>query len=116
MAYLKNVKSGIFTLNKQETNQDDIELLEFIASIVIDTSKGGIENNIKDMEEEYLEKYREIGNEENSISFVEEQNDDINILENNENLKYYNEYGGFSPDGKEYLIKITKQKRPDLLK
>ena len=111
MAYLKNVKSGIFTLNKQETSQDDIELLEFIASIVIDTSKGGIENNIKDMEEEYLEKYREIGNEENSISFVEEQNDDINILENNENLKYYNEYGGFSPDGKEYLIKITKQNR-----
>ena len=28
-----------------------------------------------------------------------------------EKIKYYNEYGGFSEDGKEYLIKITKENR-----
>ena len=35
-----------------------------------------------------------------------EQQDSINILNDTEKVKYYNEYGGFSADGKEYLIKI----------
>ena len=26
-------------------------------------------------------------------------------------LKYYNEYGGFSQDGKEYIIKLNKDNR-----
>lgn len=42
---------------------------------------------------------------------LDEENDDINILENKEKLKYYNEYGGFSEDGKEYLIKVNKRER-----
>jgi len=28
-----------------------------------------------------------------------------------ENLKYYNEYGGFSEDGKEYIIKTNKNNK-----
>lgn len=32
-------------------------------------------------------------------------------MEEYNNLKYYNEYGGFSQDGKEYLIKINKENR-----
>lgn len=32
-------------------------------------------------------------------------------LEEYKDLKYYNEYGGFSQDGKEYLIKINKENR-----
>ncbi len=32
-------------------------------------------------------------------------------MEEYDNLKYYNEYGGFSQDGKEYLIKINKENR-----
>ena len=35
---------------------------------------------------------------------------EIDILKSNEN-KYYNGYGAFSPDGKEYLIKVNKQNR-----
>ena len=34
---------------------------------------------------------------------------EINIEQ--DNLKYYNEYGGFSSDGKEYLIKVNKENR-----
>ena len=111
MSYLKNIRTGIFSLNKGEISKEDIELLEFVSSIIIDSSKGGLENSLKEMEEEYLENNKEIGNEENKIYFEEELNDDINILENKEELKYYNEYGAFSNDGKEYLIKVNKENR-----
>ena len=111
LAYLKNARGGIFSLSKGEVDNKDIELLEFISSIIIDSSKGGLENSIKELEEEYLEKYKQISEEENIPTLIEEINDDINILENKEILKYYNEYGGFSEDGKEYLIKVDKQNR-----
>ena len=35
----------------------------------------------------------------------------MDIIKDKENLKYYNEYGGFSADGKEYWIKINQNKR-----
>ena len=111
MGYLKNIKGGIFTLSKNEIDKKDIKLLEFVATIIINSAKGGLQNNIKDIEEEYLGRYKQIGNEEIDLNFVEEPNDDINILENKEYLKYFNEYGGFSTDGKEYLIKINKKNR-----
>lgn len=110
LAYLKNAKGGIFSLSKGEIAKKDIELLEFVSAIVIEGSKGSLKNAICDLEEGYLEKYKDIGEDENRVTLVEEDGD-INILENKENLKYYNEYGGFSEDGKEYLIKINKQER-----
>ena len=111
MGYLKNTRSGIFSLNKEEITKEDAELLEFVSTIIIDSSKGSIENNLKEREEEYLEKYKNIGEEEQVVCFEEESNDDINILENKDILKYYNEYGAFSEDGKEYLIKVDKENR-----
>ena len=111
MGYLKNQKGGIFTLSKDEINEDDKELIEFLAKIIIDSKKGNLENNIKEIEENYLENYKTIGEEEKIGQIIEEDNNDIDILENKENLKYYNEYGGFSEDGKEYLIKTNKENR-----
>ena len=113
MGYLKNIKGGIFTLSKGEIDKKDIQLLEFICAISIDSKKGGIKNAIQEKEEQYIEKYKQIGEEANNPILIEDNNTDIDILENKENLKYYNEYGGFSPDGKEYLIKInSKNKLP----
>lgn len=38
---------------------------------------------------------------------------EIDLLANTDELKYYNWYGAFSKDGKEYIIKINKnQKTP----
>lgn len=91
-------------------DEQDINLLEILATIVIDSSKGTLENNIKDIEEEYFEKNK-ILEEEHQLLLEEENTNDIDILENNKELKYYNEYGAFSPDGKEYLIKVNKQNR-----
>lgn len=111
MGYLKNQRGGIFTLSKEEIAKKDIDLLEFLATIIIDSDKGGLKNNIKELEENYLEKYKEIGEEVKNPQLVEENNDDIDVLAKPEDLKYYNEYGGFSSDGKEYLIKVNKENR-----
>ncbi len=112
MSYSKNIKGGIFTLVKGEVDKKDICLLELVATVTIDGAKGGLENNIKDIEEEYLDKYKIVDeSEQQSTIIYEEENEDIDILENSEKLKYYNEYGGFSEDGKEYLIRINKENR-----
>ena len=109
MSYLKNTRGGIYILSREEIELEDIELLEFVSTIIIDSKKGGIENNIKDLEEEYLEKYELIEEKKSENSDVEK--DDIDISLDSENMKYYNEYGGFSKDGKEYLIIINKEHR-----
>ena len=111
MGYLKNIRGGIFTLTKGEVDKKDIELLEFLAVICIDSDKGGLKNNIKELEDNYLEKYKQIGDEIQKPQWEEEEKEDIDILAKKENLKYYNEYGAFSADGKEYLIKVDTQNR-----
>ena len=111
MSYLKNIRGGIFELSKSEISKEDSELLEFVAKVIIDSSKGGLENALKDLEEEYLEKYKSIENEQKNILIEQEDTSNIDILQNTEKLKYYNEYGAFSEDGKEYLIRINKENR-----
>jgi len=111
MGYLKNIKGGIFTLSRGEVDKRDIELLEFISAITIDSKKGGIRNSIKEKEEEYIERYKQTGEESSKLIVSEEDSEDIDVLNNKENIKYYNEYGGFSSDGKEYLIRINKENR-----
>ena len=111
MSYLKNIKGGIFTLVKSEIDKKDICLLELIACVTVDGKKGGLENNIKDLEEEYLDKYKLVNENETNLILQDEIDKDIDILENSEKLKYYNEYGGFSEDGKEYLIRVNKENR-----
>lgn len=110
MSYLKNIKGGIFILNKNETDKKDIEILDFLATIVIDSKYGGLKNNIKELEEEYLEKYKQIGDEIKTQVIANEEGD-IDILEDYQNLKYYNEYGAFSENGEEYLIRVNKENR-----
>ena len=111
LAYLRNIRGGIFELSKNEISKEDLELLEFVSKIIIDGSRGGIKNSLKDIEDEYIENYRNIENENEQILIEQENQENINILQNTEELKYYNEYGAFSPDGKEYLIKVNKDNR-----
>lgn len=111
LSYLKNIRGGIFELSKNEISKEDLELLEFVAKIIIEGNKGGLENAIKDLEEEYLEKYKSVGNEVENIIIDSENTENIDILQDKEKLKYYNEYGAFSTDGKEYLIKANKENR-----
>lgn len=68
---------------------------------------GSILRQIKDLEEEYLENIKEISDESNLRVIPEEDNYASSLI--TEELKYYNDYGGFSEDGTEYKIKVSKE-------
>ena len=112
LSYMRNVKGGIFTISKNEISMEDAELFEFVATLVIDSHKGDLEYAIQDMEEDYLNKIPKIDDEVfEEKQELEDKTPQEDILQNKETLKYYNEYGAFSEDGKEYLIKLDKNNR-----
>ena len=111
LAYLKNIRGGIFQLNKNEIDKKDMELLEFVATVIIDSNKGSLKNAISDIEEEYFEKTKVLEDEESSIVIKEEKIENNSFFKIDDDLKYFNEYGAFSSDGKEYLIKLNRKNR-----
>lgn len=109
LMHLLNIKGGIFILNANEI--EDKDLLEFRANLILDAHYGNIKNTIKELEEEYIQtlpKEDKIKRQYKQMTEYEKKTSLINI----ENLKYYNEYGAFSEDGKEYIIKMTKDNKP----
>lgn len=110
LGYKKNIRGGIFCLSKNEISADDLNLLKFVSSITIDTHKGDLEYIIKDLEDEYLRNLKDIP-EEKEINVIEEKIPEKIDIFQDENKKYFNEYGAFSADGKEYLIKTNSKNR-----
>ena len=109
LGFLKNITGGIFNLNINEMDKKDVELLKFVANITINGEKGGIKNCLNELEEKYIEKYKNISDEiQKDVLIEEDNNEDVDIIKD---LKYFNEYGGFSEDGKEYLIKVNTKNR-----
>ena len=100
LSYLIN--NRIFVLNSNEI--ENKEILKFKANLIIDASKGSLENIILELEEEYLQKYIK---KENKNIFKEETEFEKYSVKQLD-LKYQNEYGGFSSDGKEYIICADK--------
>jgi len=109
-AFLKNINGGIFVLSQSEMDIQDVNLIKFVSSLVIDSHLGNLENVIKDMEDEVLDNYRTIEKAEPVVS-EEDATKDIDMISNTTNAKYYNEYGAFSEDGKEYIIKVNKENK-----
>ena len=110
MEYLKNIRGGIFILNTNQLEEEDLKLIEFKANIVIDAKKGDIETGLKDLEEEYLKTLDNIGLDAKIEYIIQEETNNV-INTDNSNLKYNNEYGGFSEDGKEYIIKTNQNNK-----
>ena len=97
--YLKNINSGLFILNSNEIEKEDLDVIEFKSKIIIDSTKGGIEEFIKTHKKRKLEipeKVEFVSNEE----MIEKQE---------EELLFDNGYGGFSKDGKEYKFAVNKE-------
>ena len=107
LAYMQNQKGGIFVLSNLEKNAKRI--LEYRANLLINAQLGNVSRQIKDYEEEYLDSIKEMGEEVEAIPILEEEVQ-RKALEADK-LKYYNEYGGFSSDGTEYLIRVNKDER-----
>lgn len=66
---------------------------------------------MKDLEEEYLETVPSLDKPKTQYNKTPNYEKRTNIIDI-ENLKYFNEYGGFSEDGKEYMVKMTKDVKP----
>ena len=110
-AFLKNIYGGIFVLSKSEMDIQDVNLIKFVSSLVIDSHLGNLENVIKDMEDEVLDNYRITENMNEKILEQEDTTKDVDIIGNLQNPKYYNEYGAFSEDGREYIIQTNKENK-----
>ncbi len=111
LMYMLNQKGGIFILNANEI--EDVDLFEFRANLIIDAHSGNMKTFIKELEEEYLETIPKQERKIKQYKKVPEYEKRTNLI-NMENLKYYNEYGGFSENGKEYIIKVTKDIKPQV--
>ena len=94
LSYMQNVNGGIFVLNNIEKQSKRI--IEYRANLLINAHLGNIERQIKDYEEEYIEKIKDVGDEERKPQILQEEIERKAL--NADELKYYNEYGGFSKD------------------
>ena len=105
MGYMQNIRNGIFVIEEEN------ETIEFYAKLVIDAKKGAISRQLEDLEEEYKENIIPISEKifyQNEL--VKEEQEYIQ-KSNKPELLYENEYGGFSQDGKEYMIIQNKENK-----
>lgn len=113
LGYLQNTKSGIYILDLIEL--EDKNLIEFVSNLVIDAKFGDLSTNIKDLEEEILEENEnQIINKKIKNEIISKNSNNNKVKENDfqeSNLKYYNGYGGFSEDGKEYKFIVSKENK-----
>ena len=107
LAYMQNVKGGIYIINEKEMQNKD--LLEFKANLIIDAHNGNIDSILKDMEKDYEDSIKNIGELPEPI--IENQMEISGKKIEGEKLKYYNEYGGFTENGKEYIIRVSKNNK-----
>lgn len=94
---------GIYLLDSNLV--EDLNLFILKANMMIDAHLGSLENIINEAEEEYLAETEE--RSKTKILKLEDHFEKFDI--NKMDLKYQNGYGGFSSDGKEYVISVNKE-------
>ena len=95
------INDRIFIIDAKEV--EDINIFILKANIILDTHLGNLENVISEMEEEYLLKNKQKKTKEIFTKEVDFERYNIDNME----LKYKNSYGGFSNDGKSYIIGVS---------
>lgn len=103
ISHMLNAKGGIFVLNN--IKNEDKKLLTMYAKLTFDARNGGLEYQLNDIEENTIKIEKNYMNQIEPAA--EEDHNEINI----DDLKFYNEIGGFSQDGKEYQIRINKNNK-----
>ena len=108
--YAFNNYGKIFVLGK--LNDEDKELLRVRANAVFYGGSGKIEYQLDEMDFEFDKELKNIKYQnKKKIRAIEQNKEILNDKISMENLKFFNEYGGFSDDGKEYIINVNKSKR-----
>ena len=108
LAYLLNISAGIFCLENIE--KKDKKILEERANLVINAYYSSLALQMEDIESKMLDNVKETVFDAKQNNFIEVSDEKENIIDET-SLKYFNEYGGFSKEGKEYLIKINKTRK-----
>ena len=105
LSYLQNIKGGIFVL--ENLSQDEINFFEYRANLTLNASYGNIYRYLKELEDEYLDSIKDIPFEEipRIVETIPAKREKLT------ELKYLNDYGGFSQDGKEYTIRVNKDEK-----
>ena len=126
--YLKNVNTGIFILNKNELEEYEYDGLKYLSTVFIKIDDMNLETFMRDnkilkrIDKSYIKR---IQNDSKNINYLEQsynqnllskENKNLNNQENIINdfvneLVFYNNYGGFLNNGKEYVWIKEKDKK-----
>ena len=105
-----NSDGRIFVLNSIENS--DRQLIKVRSNVVFYGGNGNIKSQLDEQDYEYAKMLKNIKYQEKKNIYKDNLTEEI-ITEkiNMQDLLFYNEYGGFSEDGKEYIININKNKQ-----
>lgn len=98
-----NQRGGIFLLRRDQLSSAQCTLLETVARILLDGRHGGLEQQLGDLfrQPPSLPQFEPVRTEAHLRAL---QDAEQGWLPRPENLQFDNGYGGFSPDGKEYVV------------
>lgn len=111
LEYMENVRCGIFVMVASNLTQEENNLFLFASNLIIDANLGNINYQLNKIKKLYNKQRKEVINPLEEVEI--KQNEKIRTpnlekIDSTKNLKYYNEYGAFSKNGKEYYIKTNK--------
>lgn len=109
LGYVFNTKGGIYLLNNIN-EETDKKLIAQKARFIINASDGNLNEQIKDLESKIKEDTKQIGYDARNeyIYINENQENKLGDIFNEQDLKYFNEYGGFNKNADEYIIRVNK--------
>ena len=95
---------GIFVISKDQISATEAKKLEAAAMAVLDSKHGTLEDQLR----KHDEPDQHLPNLLPTRAPIAKVPSSLRVKE----LRYENEYGGFSPDGREYIIYVEDGKRP----
>ncbi|UWG95571.1 glycosyl transferase family 36 [Dehalobacter sp. DCM] len=115
---LVNKPGGVFLLKSDQISKEDITLLHMIASMIFTGEKGSLNNQIHKTVRHNEQIIVENTLRENEFDNKETQSPESvygsHAKFNHHELLFFNGYGGFSQDGREYVILNEMDKMPPL--
>ena len=101
-----NRRGGIFLIHNEMISEEDRTLMRTCARVVLSNSNGTLEKQLTNIQQSALLLPRLIP----TAPPLEFEHSDISNLVRPTNLLFDNNYGGFTPDGKEYVIFLDPDK------
>ena len=99
-----SLHGGIFVLSKDQIGATAAEKLEAVAMAVLDSEHGTLAQQLQ----KHDQPDRHLPNMLTVRASIAEPTESKRV----KGLRYENEYGGFSPDGREYIVHVEGDKRP----